>query len=130
MCVSTAVCVFSLFFLVFLGMFLLTQLHGGACLVDRVLTGAQAVLQLGGRGRGRGGRADGADGVGRVYQRGGRTGRGGARGARRRRVGDFTPDWTAPASSSDWTGQTGAPRRADSKWSPAEEIEKAVSLRV
>lgn len=49
---------------------LLTQLHWGACLVDCVLTGTQAVLQLGSsRLRGRGG----ADGVCGVHQRRGGT---------------------------------------------------------
>lgn len=95
---------------------LLTQLHGGARLVDCVLTGTQAVLQLGGsRLRGRGG----ADGVCRVHQR-----RGGARRRRpggpwRRRVSDFAAHLAAAASSSaHWAGQTGA--SAGAKRSPAE----------
>ena len=100
---------------------LLTQLHWGACLVNRVLTGAQAVLQLGGGSLRRRGGTDGVGRVGWVYQRGGGSGRRGPRGAWGRRVRDFTPRLTAPTSSSpDWTRQTRAPRSTNSKWSPAE----------
>ena len=100
---------------------LLTQLHWGACLVNRVLTGAQAVLQLGGGSLRRRGGTDGVGRVGWVYQRGGGSGRRGPRGAWGRRVRDFTPRLTAPTSSSpDWTRQTWAPRSTNSKWSPAE----------
>ncbi len=101
---------------------LLTQLHWGACLVNRMLTGAQAVLQLGGGSLWRGGGTDSADRVGRVDQWGGGTGRRGPRGAWGRRVGDFTPHLTAPASSSSthWAGQTWAPGSTNSEWSPAE----------
>lgn len=113
MCFSTIVCNFFC-------VFLFTQLHWGACLVNRMLTGAQAVLQLGGGSLRRGGRTD--DRVDWVYQWGGGTGRWGSRGPWGRWVGDFTPHLTAPASSSThWTGQTRAPRSTSSKWSPAEE---------
>lgn len=99
---------------------LLTQLHWGARLVDRVLTGTQAVLQLGsGRLRGRGG----ADRVCRVHQRRGGTRRRRPGGPWRRRVSDFVPHLAAAASSSSsssahWAGQTGA--SAGAKRSPAE----------
>lgn len=106
----------------FCRVFLLTQLHWGARLVNRVLTGAQAVLQLGGGSLRRRGGTDGVGRVGWVYQRGGGSGRGGPRGAWGRRVRDFTPRLTAPTSSAtNRTGQTRAPRGSNSKWSPAEE---------
>lgn len=99
---------------------LLTQLHWCACLVNCVLTGAQAVLQLGGSSLWRRGGTDSVDWVGGVYQRGGGSGRRGSRGPWGRRVRDFTSNLTAPTSSSTyWAGQTGASRSTNSKWSPA-----------
>lgn len=100
-------------------MFLLTQLHWGACLVDRMLAGAQAVFQLGGGSLWRRGGTDAVKSVGWVYQWGARTGRRGPRGSWRRGVWDFTCHLTAATSSSSWAGQTRAPSSTNSKWSPS-----------
>lgn len=88
----------------------LTQLHRGARLVDPVLTGAQAVLQLGGGGLWRRGGADG------VRQRRGGARRGRPWGPRGRQVSDLAPRLGAAASSSAHrTGQA----RSSGERSPA-----------
>lgn len=105
--------------------FLLTQLHWGARLVNCVLAGAKAVLQLGGCSLRRGGRTDGVTRVGGVQQWGGGAGWRGSWRPRGRRVWDFTPHLTTPTSPSSsstyGTGQTRAPRTTNSKCSPAKE---------
>lgn len=103
--------------------FVLTQLHGGARLVDRMLTGAQAVLQLRGCGLRRRSGNDAVD------QRRGGTGRRGPRGPWRRGIRDFTAELTTTTTSSiSWTGQTRAPCRAHSKSSPLKQKEESYLL--
>lgn len=87
-------------------------------MVNRVLAGAQAVLQLSGSTLWRRG---GTAVINRVYQWSGRPGR---RWPWGRGVGDFTPYLTT-ATSSDWTGHTRAPGSTDSKWGPKGETEWA-----
>lgn len=91
----------------------LTQLHGGAARrAHRVLTRAQAVLQL------RGGRLRRGGGASRVDQRGGGSWRGGSRGARRGRLRQLPPP------TADGAGQAGAPGGDRTERSPADREEE------